>query len=110
LEYIGNRLNRTPPGKTKSDEARTALVDVILCHIPVYKYNFRMKIIYMGLMLRRMINALETDEALDDKDYYGNKRLELAGTLLSLLFEDLFKSFNQNLKTICDKSLSKTGA
>ena len=28
----------------------------------------------------------------------GNKRLELAGQLISLLFEDLFKKFNAELK------------
>ena len=27
----------------------------------------------------------------NDKDYYGNKKLELAGHLLDLLFQDLFK-------------------
>ena len=46
-------------------------------------------------MIRRCILA-QRDENLkvDDRDYYGNKRLELAGQLLSLLFEDLFKKFN----------------
>jgi DNA-directed RNA polymerase III subunit RPC2 len=34
----------------------------------------------------------------DDRDYYGNKRLELAGQLISLLFEDLFKRFNSEVK------------
>ena len=37
---------------------------------------------------------------LDDKDYYGNKRLELAGQLVSLLFEDQFKLFQFNFKNI----------
>jgi DNA-directed RNA polymerase III subunit RPC2 len=34
------------------------------------------------------------------RDYYGNKRLELAGSLISLLFEDLFKRLNWELKQV----------
>lgn len=41
------------------------------------------------------------------QDYYGNKRIELAGSLLSLLFEDLFKRFNGDLKRQTDMTLSK---
>lgn len=50
------------------------------------------------------------DAAVDDRDYYGNKRLELAGSLLSLMFEDLFKRFNWELKTIADKNIPKIKA
>jgi DNA-directed RNA polymerase beta subunit len=35
------------------------------------------------------------------------QRLELAGTLLSLLFEDLFKHFNAELKKSVDLAFSK---
>lgn len=45
-------------------------------------------------MLRRIILAMHDESLMDDKDYYGNKRLELAGQTMSLLFEDIFKSFN----------------
>ena len=51
-----------------------------------------------------MIAASLDRTLLDDKDYYGNKRLELAGQLLSLLFEDLFKRFNSDLKQVCGVS------
>jgi len=47
----------------------------------------------MGLMIRRVIEAMEDPRKLDDKDYYGNKRLELAGQMIQLLFEDLFKRY-----------------
>ena len=52
----------------------------------------------MGLMIRRVIEAIKDPTKLDDKDYYGNKRLELAGQMISLLFEDLFKRFQFNIQ------------
>ena len=51
----------------------------------------------MALMIRRVILAHGDDVDVDDKDYYGNKRLEMAGQLLALLFEDLFKRYNSEV-------------
>lgn len=92
---------------SRIDEARQLLADVILCHVPVERFNFRQKVVYVSLMLRRLLMALRDPAMVDDRDYYGNKRLELAGQLLSLLFEDLFKRFNSDLKKIADQTLSK---
>lgn len=69
-----------------------------------------MKAIYLGLMTRRLIQAELGENQMDDRDFYGNKRLELAGSLLALLFEDCFKRFNSELKKAADTSLAKTAA
>ena len=45
-----------------------------------------------------MLNAMLDPALIDDRDYYGNKRLELAGGLLGLLFEDLFKRMTADLR------------
>ena len=57
---------------------------------------------------RRIIHAMVDRTQVDDKEYYGNKRLELAGQLLALLFEDCFKRLNADLKRQADAVLSKT--
>jgi hypothetical protein len=62
--------------------------------VQVKQWNFKVKAIYMALMVRRVIQAQGDNIEVDDKDYYGNKRLEMAGQLLALLFEDLFKRYN----------------
>ena len=65
---------------------------------------------YVALMIRRVIFAEKDRKAVDDRDYYGNKRLELAGSLMSLMFEDLFKRMNWDLKSIADKTIPKLRA
>ena len=66
----------------------------ILIHIiPQQQYDnsFQDKIIFMSIMTRRILISIDQPIFLDSKDYYGNKRLELSGQLISILFEDLFK-------------------
>jgi DNA-directed RNA polymerase III subunit RPC2 len=68
---------------------------------------FNGKCRYLALMVRRIIGAMKDPSQLDDKDYYGNKRLELAGQLMSLLFEELFKDFVDEFQKTIDKELGK---
>ena len=89
------------------DEAREVLANVVLSHVPVVNFDFRPKCLYIGYIMRRLLLVHLGKAKVDDKDYYGNKRLELAGQLLSLLFEDLFKHFNKVLKKEADMVLSK---
>ena len=92
------------------DEARDILANVVLCHVPVVAFDYQKKVTYVAAMIRRMLCALEDPSFIDDRDYYGNKRLELAGGLLALLFEDLFKRVNSELKRQADSQLSKSRA
>ena len=113
LHYIGSRIKQTRkvtfgvPRRDWAQEALEALISVIITHVPVYSSNFRPKCLYVAYMVRRVLMAKHDNKLVDDRDYVGNKRLELAGQLLSLLFEDLFKKFNHDIKLTIDKVLKK---
>jgi DNA-directed RNA polymerase III subunit RPC2 len=79
LEFIGNRVTQRQQRKPKpkAEEARNILASVILSHVPVVNYDFHVKAIYVGLVIRRILLAMRDPSTMDDKDYYGNKRLEL---------------------------------
>jgi DNA-directed RNA polymerase III subunit RPC2 len=112
LEYIGHRvrLSKKPMGSRMRNynmEAIECLSSVILPHVTVENNNFRPKALYVALMARRVLMAMQDPRLVDDRDYVGNKRLELAGQMLSLLFEDHFKRFNHDFKLSIDKVLKK---
>ena len=94
--------------RSKVDEVREILANLVLSHVRVVSYDYRDKVCYIAVMIRRIFGAMLDPSEFDDKDYYGNKRLELAGQLLALLFEDLFKRFNSDIKRQADAVLSKT--
>ncbi|GAB0088725.1 DNA-directed RNA polymerase [Sergentomyia squamirostris] len=114
LDFMGGKLMvkrfQTTKVKTPAEEARELLATTILAHVPVVNFNFYMKALYVSVMVRRVMEAELNKASMDDRDYYGNKRLELAGSLLSLMFEDLFKRFNWELKMIADKNIPKVKA
>ncbi|XP_021962434.1 DNA-directed RNA polymerase III subunit RPC2 [Folsomia candida] len=119
VKYLGTKLRQRrfgPPlgfvAKKKSveDEVKDLLATTILPNVPVVEFNFKLKAMYTAMMVRRVIQAQSDPSMIDDRDYYGNKRMELAGSLLALLFEDLFKKFNWELKTIAEKNIPKVKA
>lgn len=56
-------------------------------------------------MVQRLLLCLLGRREEDDRDHYGNKRLELAGPLLSSLFRQLFRKMCQDVKKTMQKSL-----
>ena len=89
LRYITGKINKskaTKTGRTKIQEAKDILASVVLSHVPCENYDFRAKVRYLGIMVRRVVDAMNDPRKIDDRDYYGNKRLELAGQLVGLLF------------------------
>jgi len=124
LRYIGQRLRslsrlyawrsaeiateqRQRRKPSLEEEARALLRTLVLPHIPCDGIDFSDKCLYLALMIRGVLAAKANPESLDDKDYYGNKRLELAGPLLALLFEDLFKKLNADIRRHADQVLAK---
>ncbi|GAB2295727.1 DNA-directed RNA polymerase III subunit 2 [Dionaea muscipula] len=110
LEFLETKVKRSRfygPSE-KENGAMQILSEIFLAHVPVRGNNLRPKCIYAAVMLRRMLEAYLSKDLMDDKDYVGNKRFELSGQLISLLFEDLFKTMITTAAFTADKVLGKT--
>jgi DNA-directed RNA polymerase III subunit RPC2 len=115
LEYIGTRVKMAPRRgifgpqvrRNHVEEGLDALANLVIAHVPIEGLDFYPKAIYVAMMTRRVLIAAHNPKLVDDRDFVGNKRLELAGQLLSLLFEDLFKQFTTNVRMSIDKFLKK---
>ncbi|KAF5811432.1 putative DNA-directed RNA polymerase [Helianthus annuus] len=108
LDFLEKKRKKSMSRSGKDEGALGVLRQIFIPNIPVQENNFYLKCVYVVVMLRRMMDAILNEDAMDDKDYVGNKRLELSGQLLALLFEDLFKSMNDTIKLSVDKILAKT--
>lgn len=73
------KVNRKVVGPRRPawEEALEALATIVLAHVPVVGVDFRSKAIFVATMTRRVLMAMDDEKTVDDRDYVGNKRLEL---------------------------------
>lgn len=57
--------------KSKVDEVRDILANVVLAHVPVRQFDFRTKMVYISVMIRRMLHVrLPTPHSLNYRSYH----------------------------------------
>eukprot|EP00457_Paulinella_chromatophora_P000754 gb/GEZN01000754.1/.p1 GENE.gb/GEZN01000754.1/~~gb/GEZN01000754.1/.p1 ORF type:complete len:1217 (-),score=175.11 gb/GEZN01000754.1/:20-3670(-) len=91
LDYIGKR-GRTEgaPRPDRVLHAREVLQKQFLPHIGIEPNCEVKKAFFLGYMINRLLRTALGRRDTDDRDHYGNKRLDLAGPLLAGLFRGLF--------------------
>ena len=85
LSYLGSRVRTKqsftgPKAQQKRplwEDAMEALATIVLAHVAVKNMDLRPKGIYLGIMAKRVLMAMKDEKMVDDRDYVGNKRLEL---------------------------------
>lgn len=58
-------------------------------------------------MVHRLLLAALGRRELDDRDHYGNKRLDLAGPLLAFLFRGLFRTLTKEVRLYAQKFIDR---
>lgn len=106
LDYIGKR--GTAIGVTKEKRIRYAkeiLQKEMLPHVGISEFCETKKAYFFGYIVHRLLACALGRSPEDDRDHYGNKRLDLAGPLLGTLFRQLFKKLTKDAKAHLQKSL-----
>ncbi|XP_055351402.1 DNA-directed RNA polymerase II subunit RPB2-like [Paramacrobiotus metropolitanus] len=108
LNFIGARGAK--PGVTREKRikyAKEILQKEMLPHVGTHEFCETKKAYFLGYMVHRLLLAALGRRELDDRDHYGNKRLDLAGPLLAFLFRGLFKNLLKELKINAQKYIDR---
>jgi len=99
FDLIGVSATRESTQERRRKYTEHILSNELLPHMGlVYDANCnRRKLHYIGHMVRRLLLVHTGEESADDRDSYVNKRVDGAGTLLSLLLRQLYRN---HLKTV----------
>lgn len=108
LDFIGKR--GTAVGVTKDKRikyAKEILQKEVLPHVGIAEFCETKKAYFFGYIIHRLLATAMGRRPQDDRDHYGNKRLDLAGPLLGGLFRQLFKKLSKDVKGHLQKSLDQ---
>jgi DNA-directed RNA polymerase II subunit RPB2 len=99
LDFIGRRAQNEMGTRAQRQRAAFDILQMeFLPHVSVSEGFESKKAYFLGFMTHRLISAYLGRRELDDRDHFGNKRLDLAGPLLANLFRQLFYRFTKRIR------------
>jgi len=87
--------------------ARDTLRNQLLPHVSVKEGDEYKKAFFVGYMTYRLIQAHLGRTQEDDRDYYGKKRLDMAGTLLAHIFRQEFRKVIADMQKLLEKDINR---
>lgn len=106
LDYIAKRgIAQTYVKDKRIIYAKLLLETEFLPHVSIKANGMLQKSFFLGYMANKLIKASIGVITQDDRDYYGKKRLDMAGSLLATHFRQLFKQFTEVMQKILKKDI-----
>ncbi|KAH9624453.1 hypothetical protein KSS87_008143 [Heliosperma pusillum] len=108
LDYIGKRGQTVGVSREKRIKyAKEILQKEMLPHVGVGEYCETKKAYFFGYIIHRLLLCALGRREEDDRDHYGNKRLDLAGPLLGGLFRQLFRKLTRDVRAYVQKNVDQ---
>ena len=108
LDYLAKRSKMNGEDKEKRiRHAKEILRTEFLPHIGIKESCETKKAYFYGYIIHKLLKTALSRRQVDDRDHYGNKRLDLAGPLLGNLFRQLFHKVKKSAKDILEKKANK---
>lgn len=100
----GNIVYKTVDEKIKY--IKTMLQRDFLPHIGIDDLSLPKKAYYLGYMIKKLLDVVSGRRNYDDRDHYGNKRVDLTGTLLGVIFRNGWTRVYNDTSLFVEKRLS----
>ncbi|MDH5646418.1 MAG: DNA-directed RNA polymerase subunit B, partial [Candidatus Heimdallarchaeota archaeon] len=110
LDFIGKRVAVGQTKEYRVNRTEQVLDRYLLPHLGNEASNRLNKANFLCLMAQKVLELEIGFRDEDDKDHYANKRLNLAGDLLLLLFRNAFRSLTRDIKYQLERNANKKGA
>lgn len=110
LDFIAKRGLQNAVKKEKRIKfARDILQLELLPHVSTEQGMELKKAYYLGYMVNKMLHVALGRQPEDDRDHFGNKRLDLAGPLMASLFRQQLRKLMKDIKANAKRIVNAGG-
>jgi DNA-directed RNA polymerase II subunit RPB2 len=106
-QWIGREGTKEPTQEKRTRYVEHIFRNEFLPHLgmDLTEETLLKKALFLGFIVRRLLRVYHDLERPNDRDHYANKRLDTVGSLIAVLFRQLFRNFLRTFKLCIFKSI-----